>query len=235
MLVLSLSMGVVGGATAAQATSGARTAAVQAVQLVDHDCSDFATQAAAQHYFLNHGGPHSDPERLDADGDGIACESNPCPCYYGTGGGGGGGDDHSHPPKTLRQHAKITKVVDGDTVKVRLASGGRASVRLIGIDTPEVYGGVECGGPEASKAAKRMVPRGTKVLLVSDPSQHLKDRYGRLLRYVMKGSLDVGRRQLWLGNARVYVFHHHPFKRTRLYKKVSADARQHDRGIWGNC
>ena len=45
---------------------------------VDRDCSDFATQAEAQAFFLA-AGP-GDPHRLDAEGDGLACESNPCPC-----------------------------------------------------------------------------------------------------------------------------------------------------------
>jgi hypothetical protein len=49
----------------------------------DKDCSDFPTQRAAQIFFLKHGGPRNDPDRLDADHDGIACEDNPCPCYYG--------------------------------------------------------------------------------------------------------------------------------------------------------
>lgn len=40
----------------------------------DRDCSDFATQAAAQQFFLAQGGPENDPNGLDADGDGIACE-----------------------------------------------------------------------------------------------------------------------------------------------------------------
>jgi hypothetical protein len=43
----------------------------------DKDCSDFPTQAAAQKFFKKHGGPRQDPHRLDADHDGIACESNP--------------------------------------------------------------------------------------------------------------------------------------------------------------
>jgi endonuclease YncB( thermonuclease family) len=47
----------------------------------DHDCSDFATQAAAQAYFDQKGySPSYDPERLDGNHDGRACESNPCPC-----------------------------------------------------------------------------------------------------------------------------------------------------------
>jgi Excalibur calcium-binding domain len=45
----------------------------------DVSCSDFASQAAAQRYFLSHGGPSQDPAGLDPDGDGLACESNPAP------------------------------------------------------------------------------------------------------------------------------------------------------------
>ncbi len=40
-------------------------------------CADFPTQAVAQSYLRDN---PSDPDGLDADGDGIACESNPCPC-----------------------------------------------------------------------------------------------------------------------------------------------------------
>lgn len=53
----------------------------------DRDCGSFGSQAAAQNYFIGHGGPSSDPDGLDADHDGVACESNPCPCSTGTGGG----------------------------------------------------------------------------------------------------------------------------------------------------
>jgi hypothetical protein len=49
----------------------------------DKDCADFSSQKAAQIFFLKHGGPRYDPDRLDADHDGIACEDNPAPYYYG--------------------------------------------------------------------------------------------------------------------------------------------------------
>ena len=49
----------------------------------DKDCKDFRSQRAAQLFFLRHGGPRYDPDRLDGDDDGVACEDNPCPCYYG--------------------------------------------------------------------------------------------------------------------------------------------------------
>ncbi len=47
----------------------------------DKDCADFASQRAAQIFFLKHGGPRYDPHRLDGDDDGVACEDNSCPCY----------------------------------------------------------------------------------------------------------------------------------------------------------
>ena len=43
----------------------------------DKDCSDFKTQNEAQDFFISQGGPSSDPHKLDADKDGIVCESRP--------------------------------------------------------------------------------------------------------------------------------------------------------------
>jgi hypothetical protein len=42
-----------------------------------YNCSNFATQSAAQYYLELY---PSDPSRLDADHDGVPCESNKCPC-----------------------------------------------------------------------------------------------------------------------------------------------------------
>ena len=141
----------------------------------DRDCSDFKTQRAAQKFFKNHN-PKKDPHRLDADGDGKACESLLCPCSGGCGNGPGIG----HPAK--RQKARVVCVVDGDTVKVRVPRRHkrplRRVVRMIGIDTLEVYGGKECGVPKASRSLKRMLRKGTRVTLVRDRWQDNKDRYG---------------------------------------------------------
>jgi Excalibur calcium-binding domain len=45
----------------------------------DKDCSDFKSQKRAQRWFHEHH-PGRDPSGLDSDGDGKACEHNPCPC-----------------------------------------------------------------------------------------------------------------------------------------------------------
>jgi hypothetical protein len=68
----------------------------------DYDCSDFATQEEAQEYL-----EPGDPDRLDADNDGIACEDLPS---GGGGGGGGGGSSEPppppEPPKLMKSAAK---------------------------------------------------------------------------------------------------------------------------------
>ena len=92
----------------------------------DMDCSDFATQAAAQTFFNNHDPAH-DPDLLDADGDGIACESNPCPCSTST-------TPTTQPSGTVqRTRARVIRVVDGDTLLVGMPSGARRYVRILGI------------------------------------------------------------------------------------------------------
>lgn len=202
-------------------------ASAQAVAFSDRDCGDFSSQAAAQNFFISAGGPGSDPHALDADGDGIACETLPCPCNFSTGGGGGG------TPATLRQRARVIYVVDGDTVDVRLSSGAKRRVRMIGINAPEMSPR-QCGAVSATRSARSILPRGTRVVLVSDPTQPRKDRYGRLLRYVMKGTVDVNHRQVNRGWARVFVVGRE-FKRVNRYRAAQQSARSAPRGIWRSC
>ena len=42
-----------------------------------NDCADFSSQQEAQQFFIDHGGPDSDPFGLDPDEDGVACETLP--------------------------------------------------------------------------------------------------------------------------------------------------------------
>src|SRR3954447_12026994 len=60
--------------------------------------------------------------------------------------------------------ARVTHVVDGDTIDVRMPGGNEESVRYIGIDTPETVKPdtpVQCGGPQAHEANERLVGGGT--------------------------------------------------------------------------
>lgn len=77
----------------------------------------------------------------------------------------------------------VTKVVDGDTIKVP-----GATVRLIGVDTPERG---QCGYRPAKDRVQSLVG-GRDVVLTAVKGRDDHDRYGRLLRYVSVGGADVG-------------------------------------------
>jgi len=79
---------------------------------------------------------------------------------------------------TTAQSDRIVRVVDGDTVVLR--SAGKS--RLIGVDTPEVFGGSECFGREASAFARRLLRPGLRVGVERDAEE--RDRYGRALIYL---------------------------------------------------
>ena len=42
---------------------------------IDYNCSDFSSQGEAQRFYEEYGGAGNDIFGLDADGDGVACES----------------------------------------------------------------------------------------------------------------------------------------------------------------
>jgi endonuclease YncB( thermonuclease family) len=224
--VVVLPIWVLAGAALSMFPAGASASSAGAA--ADKDCSDFDTQKQAQQFFESHN-PSQDPHRLDADGDGIACESNPCPCQKpGGGGGGGGGGDNG--TKKKRNVGRVKRIVDGDTVEVKVA-GKRRTVRLVGMDTPERG---QCGFDEAKSALRRQLRRGEKVKLKKDPRQGNKDRFGRWLRYVHDGSVDTGLRQVKRGFAEVLVVGG-GFERKRTYQRAENEARADDRGVWALC
>src|SRR5215475_7504493 len=100
------------------------------------------------------------------------------------------------------QLARIDHVADGDTVD--LTNG--AKVRLVQIDTPEVYFHPECYGKKASALTKRLLPPGTAVRLTREPATDSVDSYGRLLRYVVRrrDGLNINVRLVAVGAAAPY-------------------------------
>ena len=98
--------------------------------------------------------------------------------FFVLGRGHDGGEPGGAPELAGAPGARVQRVVDGDTVRLV----GLGSVRLIGVNTPEVYGHVQCFGPEASAFAKSVLRGGLAVRyrVGTEP----RDRYGRLLAYV---------------------------------------------------
>jgi hypothetical protein len=72
LLLISLALVAIGGPAATAALGGSPA-------MVASSCADYSNQAAAQRA----------ADTRDADGDGVYCESLPCPCAKGSTGGGG--------------------------------------------------------------------------------------------------------------------------------------------------
>lgn len=117
---------------------------------------------------------------------------------------GGAGAERSARPAAFPRRATIDYAVDGDTLRVRLASGDLLYVRLVGIDTPEdVEPGtpVECGSRQAAASMTTLAPEGAPVRLVPDSVAGVYDRYGRLLAHAFVGgpAARAGPAPSWLG------------------------------------
>lgn len=113
-----------------------------------------------------------------------------------------GGFDAAVAQETVRSGV-VTRVVDGDTVWIKLASlaeGDKAGevlkVRIVGIDAPEIC---QPGGAQ-SLAALRSHVLGQTVTLSSSPSTG-HDDYGRVLGLLDKQGEDVGRWMVRRGQA----------------------------------
>jgi endonuclease YncB( thermonuclease family) len=127
----------------------------------------------------------------------------------------------------------VGHVVDGDTID--LANGVR--VRLVQIDTPEIYFHPECYGRQASAATKRLLPRGTRVRLLPEPATDLMDKYGRLLRYVIRDrdGVDVNIRLVAIGAAAPYFYAHRLGRYASRLEALARRARARRLGLWGQC
>lgn len=185
-------------------------------------CSDYSNQADAQRA----------GDTRDADGDGVYCEALPCPCLRP---GGGSPDKPRKRAQTIL--ARVTSITDGDTINVRAYRPRRRSyrVRLIGIDTPETQGRVECGGAEASRSMRALAPRGRRVKLRTDPTQDTTDRFGRLLAYVYAGRRQLNVTQVSRGWSSTYVYRDSRFQQYGRFRRAERAARRRDRGVWGAC
>jgi micrococcal nuclease len=130
---------------------------------------------------------------------------------------------------------RVARVVDGDTIRVELASGEEA-VRYIGIDTPEsVKPGapVECFAKRASAFNERLVA-GERVRLVRDVEE--RDRYGRLLAYVYRSrdGLFVNAELVRRGYATVATFPPNVAHESE-FRRLARRARMSGRGLWSGC
>jgi len=118
----------------------------------------------------------------------------------------------------------VTRVIDGDTFETETGE----KVRLIGINAPEMS---DFYGLEAKKYLTNLVENKV-VLLQTDNISSNRDRYQRLLRYVIIDGVDVNKKMVSDGFAFAYL--KYKFSKSDLYQNAQIQARDMNLGIWGN-
>jgi endonuclease YncB( thermonuclease family) len=127
----------------------------------------------------------------------------------------------------------VATVVDGDTIRLP----NRVYVRLVQIDAPETYHQDECYGERATRALRHLLPPGTRIRLVADPRLDAVDRYGRLLRYVVRerDGLNVNLELVREGAAAPYFYRGDRGRYWQQLRNAALRARAAHRGLWGAC
>lgn len=118
----------------------------------------------------------------------------------------------------------MTRVIDGDTFETETGE----KVRLIGINAPEMS---DFYGLEAKKYLTNLIENKV-VLLQTDNISSNRDRYQRLLRYVIIDGVDVNKKMVSDGFAFAYL--KYKFSKSDLYENAQIQAREMNLGIWGN-
>lgn len=145
--------------------------------------------------------------------------------------------------KTDYAHVLVTKVFDGDTL--RLANGEK--VRLLGIDTPEMHesdklyrdarrtgqdiGTIMALGRKSYQFTKQLV-EGKKVRLEFNVKQ--RDKYGRLLAHVfiLNTQLFLNAEILKQGYAEPMIIPPN-LKYGDYFQGLYYEAKENKRGLWG--
>ncbi len=119
---------------------------------------------------------------------------------------------------------KVARIIDGDTFVTE--TGER--VRLIGINAPEI---TDIFGEEAKTHLAQII-EGQTVDLVADHISKDRDRYNRILRYVILNGVDINKKMLLDGYA--FAYFKYNFYKESEYKQAQLDGNKNNNGIWGN-
>lgn len=136
--------------------------------------------------------------------------------------------------ETERLYYPVRRVIDGDTIEVKIGSQIE-QVRLLGINTPEIGHEAECFGLEAEDFLKKILTN-QSVFLLADYANTDRDIYDRLLRYVyLKDNTQINTLLIKEGYARIYD--NFPIAYSKFYRELEKTAQSEKRGIWStlNC
>ena len=125
---------------------------------------------------------------------------------------------------------KVVKIYDGDTVT--MADGMK--IRLLQIDAPELAE-KECFAKESKTALVNLLAKKGTVTLKADPASASYDRYGRALRYIFVGKLNVNLEMVKIGAAAPYFYQGEKGIYSAAMLKAAQDAKFYKVGLWKTC
>jgi len=140
----------------------------------------------------------------------------------------------------------VTSVADGDTVDVEYDNGTTETVRLLGVDTPEVnvenspdefegvpdtQAGADCLRSYGENASQYATDRllGEQVTLKFDSESDRRGDYGRLLGYIYVNGENFNLDLVELGHARVYDS---TFSQSDSFYSAETTAQNNLTGLW---
>ena len=125
---------------------------------------------------------------------------------------------------------KVAKIYDGDTVT--MADGMK--IRLLQIDAPELAEN-ECFAKESKTALVNLLAKKGTITLKADPASASFDRYGRALRYIFVGKLNVNLEMIKIGAAAPYFYQGEKGVYSAAMLKAAQDAKFYKVGLWKTC
>ena len=144
---------------------------------------------------------------------------------------------------------KVHAIADGDTLSVLPRFGKPRTVRLLGINTPEIaHPGLrikeECHGQEARDFVRK-IAQGRYATLEYDSAKGMFEDKGRLLAYVFIyesylgavfgfGSIDLNKHLLEVGLAEEWLYKG-SYRRADEFLAAETAAREAGIGAWASC
>lgn len=149
-------------------------------------------------------------------------------------------------PSYAQQTTTVTRIVDGDTLKV-FYLGNEESIRLIGIDTPESRVNEKTKrdaernnqdikiiiemGKKATRYVKGLVKPGDLITIELDVQE--RDRYGRILGYVYLSSGKMLNEEIVKAGYAMIMTIPPNVKYKDRFLKAYQEAREGKVGLWG--
>lgn len=126
----------------------------------------------------------------------------------------------------------VVSVTDGDTLRLEVGEA-EFRVRLIGVDTPEVFPDEQCYGPEAESALAALAPPGSTIGYAYD--RDARDRFDRELMYLFTADgTSINLELVAQGFGEAVLFEPNDLYWNDLQAAERA-AQNAGLGLWGQC